>query len=46
MEYCEDSPKKKKRRKSKPKNPECIIHVRENVTGEVTPFSGNSWMVC
>ena len=50
MEYCVDSPKKKKRRmnsikKTTNRNCQCIIHVRDEENGAATMFSETSWPV-
>ena len=48
MEYCEDSPKKKKRRKNPCQEKSikrCIIHTWEDADEPVTSFSEHSWEV-
>lgn len=47
MEYCEDSPKKKKQKCNKKSSStrECVIHVFKDEAGSVSQFSEQSWKV-
>ena len=49
MDYCEDSPKKKKKKKTVKSNVQalrqCIIHIRDCSLDDVSPFTDKSWKV-
>ena len=45
MQYCEDSPVKKKKKRSETDNRTCIIHNENATKSEISEFTETSWQV-
>lgn len=46
MQCCEDSPIKKKKKKTATDNIICIIHQENATKSEISEFTETSWQVC